>query len=75
MIEQVLEMFLRKMDAGLFTLQQVDYIITELCVCGIKSIKSRINTILGLCGESLDSVRAVMKLRVTSTHSGEWTGA
>ena len=54
-------MLLRRMDAGLFTLQQVDYIITELCVCGIKSIKSRINTILGLRGESLDSVRAVMK--------------
>ena len=49
------------MDAGLFTLQQVDYIITELCVSGISSIRSRIHSILGLRGESLDSVRVIMK--------------
>ncbi len=49
------------MDVGLFTLQQVDYILTELYVCGISSIKSRIISILGLRGESIDAVRVIMK--------------
>ena len=49
------------MDVGLFTLQQVDYILTELYVCGISSIKSRIISILGLRGESMVAVRVIMK--------------
>ncbi len=48
------------MDVGLFTLQQVDYILTELYVCGISSIKSRIISILGLRGESMVAVRVIM---------------
>lgn len=54
-------MLLKRLDAGLFTLQQVDYIITELCVYGDPSIKARINSILSIRGESLESVRVTMK--------------
>ena len=50
------------MDEGLFTLQQVDYIVSELWVCGIPSIKHRIQSILSVRGSSgLSSVREVMK--------------
>ena len=55
------ETYLRHLDAGLFTLQLIDYIITELCLCPMESIRGRVITILGHRGESLSSVYEVMK--------------
>ena len=59
--EADIDRYLRRLDAGLYTLQLADYIISELCVCGIASIKSRIKTILGQREESLVTVRRVME--------------
>ena len=38
------EKYLCRLDAGLYTLQLVDYIMMELHVCGLASIKSRLGT-------------------------------
>ena len=55
------EVLLRRMDAGLFTLQLVDYIISELCVCGVTSLRARVQSILALRGDTVESIRRVMK--------------
>ena len=44
-----------------FTLQSVDYVITELCMCGEGVIHQRILTILGQRGETLETVKGVME--------------
>ena len=54
------EMYLRRLDAGLFTLQLTDYVIAELCHCGIASVRSRITTLLNQHGDSLRTVKQVM---------------
>ena len=53
------ETYLRRLDVGLFTLQLIDYIIVELCHCGIPSVRSRIATLLNQHGDSLCTVKQV----------------
>ncbi|XP_003386785.1 PREDICTED: beta-catenin-like protein 1 [Amphimedon queenslandica] len=53
--------FLRRLEAGLFKLQLIDYIITELCLSGIPSIRGRVITILGQRGGALVDVVNVMR--------------
>ena len=55
------EVYLRRLDAGLFTLQLVDYIICELCLCSMPSIMSRIQTLLGQHRDSLATVKEVLQ--------------
>ena len=57
----IIDLYLRRLDAGLFTLQSVDYVITELCMCGEGVIHQRILTILGQRGETLETVKGVME--------------
>ena len=59
--ETEMESYIRRLDAGLFTLQLIDYIILELCRCGMPSIPSRIGTLLNQHGDSLETVRAIMR--------------
>ena len=59
--EEEEDLYLRRLDAGLFTLQSVDYVITELCMCGEGVIHQRILTILGQRGETLETVKGVME--------------
>ena len=53
--------FLRRLEAGLFKLQLIDYIITELCLSGVPSIRGRVITILGQRGGALVDVVNIMK--------------
>ena len=53
--------FLRRLEAGLFKLQLIDYIIVELCLSGIPSIRGRVVTILGQRGGALVDVVNVMR--------------
>ena len=59
--EEEEDLYLRRLDAGLFTLQLVDYVITELCMCGEEVVHQRILTILGQRGETLGTVKGVME--------------
>ena len=54
------DVFLQRLDAGLYTLQMVDYVIAELCDCGKESIKSRILTLLNQHGDSLQTVKEIV---------------
>ena len=58
--EMETEVYLRRLDAGLFTLQLVDYVMVELYLCSIPSIQSRIQTLLSQHRDSLDTVKAMV---------------
>ena len=55
------EIYVRKLDSGLFILQMVDYIIAELCVSPIPSIAERIHILLNQHRDSLDSVKKTLR--------------
>ena len=53
--------YLRRLEVGLFTLQLIDYIITEICLSGLPSIRGRVTTILGQRGGSLVGVASILR--------------
>lgn len=53
--------YLRRLDAGLFTLQLVDYIMLDICSSGAPSIKQRVLQILNLRGGSIKTIRNIMR--------------
>jgi len=55
------EIYLKRLEGGLFCLQQVDYIILEICSCGASTVKQRVLQILSLRGGSLKTVRDVVR--------------
>jgi len=55
------EFYLRRLEAGLFTLQQTDYIIVDICASGSQQIKQRVLQILNLRGGSVKSIRNVIR--------------
>jgi len=55
------EIYLRRLESGLFSLQLIDYIILEICSCGASTVKQRVLQILNLRGGSLKTVRNVVR--------------
>lgn len=57
------EAYLRRLDAGLFTLQLIDYIIVEIVAPSseIPSIRQRVLQILNLRQSSIDSIKATVR--------------
>ncbi|GFN91352.1 beta-catenin-like protein 1 [Plakobranchus ocellatus] len=55
------EFYLKRLDAGLFTLQLIDYIMLEACASGASSIRSRVMQILNMRGGSIKVIRGVMR--------------
>jgi len=55
------EIYLKRLDGGLFTLQLVDYIILEICSCGASTVKQRVLQILNLRGGTMKTVRNVVR--------------
>ncbi|UJR28184.1 hypothetical protein I4U23_009437 [Adineta vaga] len=57
------EAYLRRLDAGLFTLQLIDYIIIEIAssTANIPSIRQRVIQILNLRNSSIDSIKALVR--------------
>ena len=60
------EFYLKRLDAGLFTLQRLDYIILTICTGGISTINQRVKQLLSLKGETLDPVKTIMDEYVKS---------
>ena len=58
--EDEIESYLRRLEAGLFILQLVDYVMAELYLCSIPAIRTRIQTLLSQHRESLAGVRTVL---------------
>lgn len=54
------EVYLKRLDAGLFTLQQVDHIVAELYICDAPAIKSRISTLLNQHGDSIETIKETL---------------
>nr|CAG4638355.1 EOG090X03ST [Cyclestheria hislopi] len=55
------EIYLRRLEGGLFTLQLVDYIMMEVCASGASSVKQRVLHILSLRGASVITIREIMR--------------
>ncbi|KAJ7385015.1 Beta-catenin-like protein 1 [Desmophyllum pertusum] len=55
------EFYMRRLDAGLFSLQLTDCIIMEVCCSGVTSIKQRVVTLLNQHGGSMKDIRAIMR--------------
>nr|CAG4643111.1 EOG090X03ST [Ilyocryptus agilis] len=55
------EMYLKRLEGGLFTLQLIDYIMMEVCASGAPSIKQRVLHTLNLRGASVKTIREIMR--------------
>nr|XP_002130495.1 beta-catenin-like protein 1 [Ciona intestinalis] len=55
------DFYLRRLDAGLFTLQQTDYVLVDICASGSSSIKQRVLQILNLRSGSVKSIRTIIR--------------
>lgn len=56
------EYYIRRLDAGLFSLQLIDYIILELCCnSGVGSIKTRVLQMLNMRGGAITDIRNVVR--------------
>merc|ERR1719445_2234103 len=55
------EIYMKRLDGGLFTLQLVDYILLEICSGGAGSVKQRVTQTLAMKGGSAKLVRDVVR--------------
>uniref|UniRef100_A0A8C6VAP8 Beta-catenin-like protein 1 n=1 Tax=Naja naja TaxID=35670 RepID=A0A8C6VAP8_NAJNA len=55
------EFYLRRLDAGLFVLQLICYIMAEISNAGIPQIRQRVHQILNMRGSSIKIVRHIIK--------------
>jgi len=55
------EIYMKRLEGGLFTLQLIDYIMLEVCATGTASIKQRVQHILNLRKASVKSIREIMR--------------
>ena len=60
------EFYMKRLDAGLFTLQRLNYILLSICTAGIGSILERVKQLLTLKGETLQPVKDIMQEYATS---------
>ena len=56
------EFYMRRLDAGLFTLQLIDCIIMEVCCSGVTSVKNTIitNVFYSFCSSTISEVKQVV---------------
>ncbi|OXB79308.1 UNVERIFIED_CONTAM: hypothetical protein H355_013229 [Colinus virginianus] len=55
------EFYLRRLDAGLFVLQLISYIMAEICNANVPQIRQRVHQILNMRGSSIKIVRHILK--------------
>ncbi|XP_047707305.1 beta-catenin-like protein 1 isoform X2 [Prionailurus viverrinus] len=55
------EFYLRRLDAGLFVLQHICYIMAEICNASVPQIRQRVHQILNMRGSSIKIVRHIIK--------------
>lgn len=73
--EREAELYLRRLDSGLFILQMVDYIIAELCTSPVSSISTRIGILLNQHGDTLTSVKQTLHEHAESLGDEQTTTA
>uniref|UniRef100_A0A7N9AZH3 Beta-catenin-like protein 1 n=1 Tax=Mastacembelus armatus TaxID=205130 RepID=A0A7N9AZH3_9TELE len=65
------EFYLRRLDAGLFVLQLICYIMVEISNSGISQLQQRVHQILNLRGGSVKLVRHIMREYAESIGDGK----
>uniref|UniRef100_H2TR89 Beta-catenin-like protein 1 n=1 Tax=Takifugu rubripes TaxID=31033 RepID=H2TR89_TAKRU len=65
------EFYLRRLDAGLFVLQLICYIMVEINNSGISQLQQRVHQILNLRGGSVKIVRHIMREYIESIGDGK----
>uniref|UniRef100_A0A8B9JFS4 Beta-catenin-like protein 1 n=1 Tax=Astyanax mexicanus TaxID=7994 RepID=A0A8B9JFS4_ASTMX len=65
------EFYLRRLDAGLFVLQLICYIMVEISSAGIPQLQQRVHQILNLRGGSVKAVRHIMREYAESIGDGK----
>uniref|UniRef100_A0A672J4Z9 Catenin, beta like 1 n=1 Tax=Salarias fasciatus TaxID=181472 RepID=A0A672J4Z9_SALFA len=65
------EFYLRRLDAGLFVLQLICYIMVEISNSGISQVRQRVHQILNLRGGSVKVVRHIMREYAESIGDGK----
>ncbi|KAF4078467.1 hypothetical protein AMELA_G00199540 [Ameiurus melas] len=65
------EFYLRRLDAGLFVLQLICYIMVEISSAGIPQLQQRVHQILNLRGGSVKTVRHIMREYAESIGDGK----
>uniref|UniRef100_A0A671LGT2 Beta-catenin-like protein 1 n=1 Tax=Sinocyclocheilus anshuiensis TaxID=1608454 RepID=A0A671LGT2_9TELE len=65
------EFYLRRLDAGLFVLQLVCYIMVEICNAGVPQLQQRVHQILNLRGGSVKIVRHIMRAYTENIGDGK----
>lgn len=63
-------MYLRRLDAGLFVLQHICYILAEICNAKAPQIRQRVHQILNMRGSSIDAVRHIIQEYAESLGDG-----
>ncbi|KAL0595063.1 Beta-catenin-like protein 1 [Plecturocebus cupreus] len=61
------EFYLRRLDAGLFVLQHICYIMAEICNANVPQIRQRVHQILNMRGSSIKIVRHIIKGGTTAS--------
>lgn len=59
--EQEDQFYLQRLDAGLFCLQQIDYVLLDVCQSGPHTVKDRVVHILSIRGGSIKTIKNVMR--------------
>ncbi|XP_068188070.1 beta-catenin-like protein 1 [Antennarius striatus] len=65
------EFYLRRLDAGLFVLQLICYVMVEISNSGISQLQQRVHQILNLRGGSVKLVRHIMREYAESIGDGK----
>ena len=55
------EMYVRRLEGGLFTLQLVDFIVLEACAAGAAQVKQRVMQMLNIRNASVKTIRNIMR--------------
>lgn len=63
------EVYLKRLEGGLFTLQLIDYIILEVSASGAASVKQRVLHTLNLRGSAVQTIREIMRGIVVIFHT------
>lgn len=69
------EIYLKRLEGGLFTLQLVDYIMMEVCASGAASIKQRVLHTLNLRGGTVKTIREIMRGEFFRNHDSIYSGS
>ncbi|KAK5613871.1 Beta-catenin-like protein 1, partial [Crenichthys baileyi] len=65
------EFYLRRLDAGMFVLQLLCYIMVEISSSGVSQLQQRVHQILNIRGGSVKVVRHIMREYAESIGDGK----